>query len=101
MNSNDLVQAMDPAEASAVDEPALIATLQAGRLLGAALDVFATEPLPDDSPLWAMDNVIVVSHSASTAYRENERITELFCGNARRYLRGEPLVNVFDHSRGF
>lgn len=84
-----------------VDEPALIETLRSGHLLGAALDVFATEPLPADSPLWDMENVICVAHSASTAYRENERITDLFCRNLRRYLDGEPLVNVFDHALGF
>ena len=84
-----------------VDEPALIATLRSGHLLGAGLDVFAQEPLPPDSPLWDMDNVIVCAHSASTSYRENERITDLFCRNLRRYLDGEPLLNRFDHALGF
>ena len=84
-----------------VDEPALIETLRSGHLLGAGLDVFAQEPLPPDNPLWGMDNVIVCAHSASTAYRENERITDLFCRNLRRYLNGEPLLNVFDHALGF
>ena len=84
-----------------VDEPALIETLRSGHLLGAGLDVFAQEPLPPDNPLWGMDNVIVCAHSASTAYRENERITDLFCRNLRRYLDGEPLLNVFDHALGF
>jgi glyoxylate/hydroxypyruvate reductase A len=84
-----------------VDEPALIATLRSGHLLGAGLDVFAEEPLPQDNPLWGMGNVIVCSHSASTAYRENERITDLFCRNLRRYLAGEPLLNQFDHALGF
>jgi phosphoglycerate dehydrogenase-like enzyme len=84
-----------------VDEPALIATLRSGHLLGAGLDVFALEPLPPDNPLWGMDNVIVCAHSASTAYRENERITDLFCRNLRRYLDGEPLLNRFDHALGF
>lgn len=84
-----------------VDEPALVEALRSGHLLGAGLDVFATEPLPTDSPFWDMENVIVVSHSASTAYRENERITDLFCRNLRRYREGQPLLNVFDHARGF
>jgi phosphoglycerate dehydrogenase-like enzyme len=84
-----------------VDEPALIETLRSGHLLGAGLDVFAEEPLPPDNALWGMDNVIVCAHSASTAYRENERITDLFCQNLRRYLDGEPLLNVFDHALGF
>jgi len=84
-----------------VDEPALIETLRSGHLLGAGLDVFATEPLPAESPLWDMENVITCAHSASTAYRENERITELFLQNLRRFLAGAPMINVFDHAKGF
>ncbi|HEX9565654.1 MAG TPA: D-2-hydroxyacid dehydrogenase [Gemmatimonadaceae bacterium] len=84
-----------------VDEPALIEALRSGHLMGAGLDVFAQEPLPPDSPFWGMENVIVCAHSASTAYRENERITDLFCRNLRRYLAGEPLLNRFDHALGF
>ncbi len=82
-----------------VDEPAMIAALQQGRLDGAALDVFAKEPLPADSPLWDMPNVLVSSHSASTIDSENARLTDLFCENLRRYLRGESLLNVFDRER--
>jgi glyoxylate/hydroxypyruvate reductase A len=79
-----------------VDEPALIAALQSGRLGGAALDVFATEPLPEASPLWDMPNVLISPHSGSTSDRENERLTELFCENLRRFLAGEPLLNVLN-----
>jgi phosphoglycerate dehydrogenase-like enzyme len=79
-----------------VDEPALIAALRGGHLAGAALDVFATEPLPADSPLWDMPNVIVSPHSGSTSDRENGRLTELFCDNLRRYLAGQPLRNLLD-----
>ena len=82
-----------------VDEPALIAALQSGHLGGAALDVFTEEPLPVDSPLWDMPNVLVSPHSASTSDRENERITDLFCANLRCYLDGEPLDNVLDSAR--
>ncbi|MCB0053310.1 MAG: hypothetical protein KDD75_09165, partial [Caldilineaceae bacterium] len=70
-----------------------------GKLGGAALDVFAEEPLPADSPLWEMDSVLVSPHSASTSDRENERITDLFCDNLRRYLDGRPLRNVLDTER--
>ena len=84
-----------------VDEPALIAALHAGKLGGAALDVFAEEPLPADSPLWEMDSVLVSPHSASTSDRENERITDLFCDNLRRYLDGRPLRNVLGFSNAF
>ncbi|MDH3733267.1 MAG: D-2-hydroxyacid dehydrogenase [Gemmatimonadota bacterium] len=81
---------------SLVDEPALIAALESKRLGGAVLDVFATEPLPPDSPLWSMPNVLVSPHSAATSDRENERIVDLFCENIRRFLAAEPLLNVLD-----
>jgi phosphoglycerate dehydrogenase-like enzyme len=84
---------------STVDEAALIAALQGGKLGGAALDVFEEEPLPASSPLWDMPNVLICPHSASTSDRENERITELFCDNLRRYLAGVPLHNVLDVER--
>lgn len=84
-----------------IDEPALIEALQSGHLRGAVLDVFATEPLPTDSPLWEMPNVLISPHSASTSDRENERITDLFCDNLRRYLDGEPLHNVLDPERRY
>lgn len=79
-----------------IDEPALIAALQSGALGGAALDVFDTEPLPQESPLWELPNVLVSPHSGSTSDRENERLTELFCENLRRFLADEPLLNVLN-----
>jgi glyoxylate/hydroxypyruvate reductase len=87
------------ARGSIVDETALIAVLREGHLAGAALDVFATEPLPASSPLWDLPNVIVSPHSASTVPGENARLTELFCENLRRYLAGQPLVNLFQRER--
>jgi phosphoglycerate dehydrogenase-like enzyme len=82
-----------------VDEGALIDVLRSGRLGGAALDVFAKEPLPESSPLWDMPNVLISPHSASTVETENARLTDLFCENLGRYRRGEPLLNVFDRTR--
>jgi phosphoglycerate dehydrogenase-like enzyme len=79
-----------------IDEAALVDALRSGRLAGAALDVFAEEPLPQDSPLWDMPNVLVSPHSGSTGDRENERLTDLFCENLRRFLGGEPLLNVLN-----
>lgn len=76
-----------------VDEPALVAALREGHLRGSALDVFATEPLPPDSPLWEMDNVLISPHTSALSIHENERIVELFCENLRRYLCGEDLIN--------
>jgi phosphoglycerate dehydrogenase-like enzyme len=74
-----------------LDEDALIDALRSGRVRGAALDVFATEPLPPDSPLWELDNVILSPHTAAQSIRENERIVQLFADNLRRYLAGEEL----------
>jgi phosphoglycerate dehydrogenase-like enzyme len=84
------------ARGQVVDEPALIDALRSGHLSGAALDVFAQEPLPTNSPLWDMPNVLVSPHSASTSDRENGRIMDLFCDNLRRFLNGEPLRNVLN-----
>jgi phosphoglycerate dehydrogenase-like enzyme len=79
-----------------VDEPALVEALQEGRIAGAVLDVFATEPLPQDSPLWDLPNVLVTPHAVALSARENERIAELFVANLRRYLDGEPLAKVVE-----
>jgi glyoxylate/hydroxypyruvate reductase len=79
-----------------LDEPALIEALRSGQIGGAALDVFEHEPLPADSPLWEMENVLVSPHSGSTSDRENARLTDLFCENLRRFLAGKPLLNVLD-----
>lgn len=76
-----------------VDEEALIDALESGRLRGAALDVFAHEPLPPTSPLWDLENVIVSPHTAALSVRENERVVELFAENLRRYLAGEELLS--------
>ncbi len=85
------------ARGAIVDEEAMIAALREGRLGGAALDVFAHEPLPPESPLWDLPNVLISPHSASTAANENEKIVELFRDNLRRYLEGRPLRNVLNN----
>jgi phosphoglycerate dehydrogenase-like enzyme len=79
-----------------VDEEALVDALRAGKLRGAALDVFATEPLPAESSLWELPNVIISPHTAALSPRENERIVRLFTDNVKRYLAGEPLRNRVD-----
>ena len=84
------------ARGAVVDQPALVEALRSGHLGGAALDVFSEEPLPPSSPLWGMPNVLVSPHSASTSDRENRRITDLFCDNLGRFLKGEPLRNVLN-----
>lgn len=77
-----------------IDQDALIDALGDGRVGFAALDVFAVEPLPDDSPLWDMHNVLVSPHTAANSVHEERLIALLFADNARRFLEGEPLRNV-------
>jgi phosphoglycerate dehydrogenase-like enzyme len=84
-----------------IREPALIRALQEGWIAGAGLDVFETEPLPDDSPLWAMDNVIITSHCADVTPHYGERATEIFLDNLQRYRAGDPLRNVVDKRIGY
>jgi len=79
-----------------VDEAALAERLQDGTFAGAALDVFAEEPLPPDSPLWELENVIVSPHNVALVDAEEARIVDLFCDNLRRRLAGEPLRNQLD-----
>jgi phosphoglycerate dehydrogenase-like enzyme len=78
------------------DEPALVDALRERRIAGAVLDVFATEPLPDSSPLWTLPNVLVTPHAVALSPHENERIVELFVDNLRRFLDGRPLRNVVE-----
>lgn len=76
-----------------VDEPALITALQSGHLAGAALDVFATEPLPEESPLWDMPNVIVTPHSSGASPKAGLRSETLFVNNLDKFLTGDAMVN--------
>jgi glyoxylate/hydroxypyruvate reductase A len=84
------------ARGEVVDERALIAALREGRLRGAALDVFTQEPLPPESPLWDLPNVLISPHSASTVVGENEKIVSLFRDNLQLYLADQPLRNVLN-----
>ncbi|MDH6166218.1 phosphoglycerate dehydrogenase-like enzyme [Variovorax boronicumulans] len=76
-----------------VDEPALIEALRSGALSGAYLDVFAHEPLPVDSPLWDMPNVIVTPHTAGHSDGNEARVAALFLDNLKRWNEGQPLLN--------
>ena len=84
-----------------VDEAALVEALQKGWIAGAGLDVFETEPLPPGSPLWKMDQVILSPHVAGFTPKYDRRAIDLFTANLRRYLDGEPLMNVVDCRRGY
>jgi glyoxylate/hydroxypyruvate reductase A len=77
-----------------VDEEALVQALRGRRIAGAVLDVFADEPLPPSSPLWALPNVLISPHAAALSPHEDQRIVELFRDNLRRHLAGEPLRNL-------
>jgi phosphoglycerate dehydrogenase-like enzyme len=84
-----------------VDEEALVAAIEYGKIAGAGLDVFAKEPLPARSKLWKMENVIITPHVAGTSPRYWERATALFSENLRRYAAGEELLNVVDKEMGY
>lgn len=84
-----------------VDLTDLAAALRAGELAGAGLDVFETEPLPRDHPLWAMPNVIITPHVAGNSPRIAERHLAVLLDNVGRFARGEPLTNVADKRRWF
>ncbi|SKB00191.1 Phosphoglycerate dehydrogenase [Agreia bicolorata] len=81
---------------TAIDEAALIAGLQSGHVGFAALDVFASEPLSQESPLWDLPNVLVSPHTAALNDAEDRLIAELFAQNATRLLDGHPLRNRVD-----
>jgi phosphoglycerate dehydrogenase-like enzyme len=84
---------IDIGSGGVVDEAALVHALETGQLAGAALDVFAVEPLPAVSPLWQLSNVLISPHTAGLSVRENERVVDGFIENLRRYLTGTELLN--------
>ena len=92
---------VNAARGSVVHEAALIEALTDGVIAGAALDVFDREPLPEDSPLWELDNVILTPHISGGNENYNEVATSIFCDNLRRYLAGEELHNIIDPDRGY
>jgi len=82
-----------------VDVKALVEALRERRIGGAVLDVFDTEPLPPDHPLWALDNVAITPHISGPSIRAE--IAPIFDDNLRRYLSGRPLRHVVDRERGY
>ncbi len=82
-------------------ESDLVRALQEGWIAGAALDVFEQEPLPAESPLWDMENVVLTPHISGGTEIYNQRAVAIFAENLRRYLAGEPLRNVVDPARGY
>jgi phosphoglycerate dehydrogenase-like enzyme len=90
---------VNPGRGSVVDEPALVDALQHGRLAGAVLDVFETEPLPADHALWRLSNVHITSHTAALSAPPD--IAPIFIDNYRRLLRGEALRYRVDFEEGY
>jgi phosphoglycerate dehydrogenase-like enzyme len=84
-----------------VDGPALLRALNAGHIGGAGLDVTPVEPLPSDSPLWDMPNVIVTPHVAGGSPIRMDRTVALFCDNLERFLVGKQLLSVIDKRKGY
>ena len=82
-------------------EGALLEALGAGRLRGVGLDVYATEPIPPGHPIWGFPNVLVTPHVAGVSRHFWRRQTDLIVENLRRYLEGEPLLNLVDKEAGF
>ena len=88
---------------SAIDEDALADSLEEGRLAGAALDVFRTEPLPDDSRLWNTKNLVITPHVAGNLTLEHtlDVNVSLFCENLINYGKGLPMKNLIDKNKGY
>jgi phosphoglycerate dehydrogenase-like enzyme len=108
MVSADVLRALKPtawviniARGPIVDEAALAAALAEKRIGGAALDVFDTEPLPSDSPLWSLDNAVLTPHVSNSSPKVRERSLALVVENVRRFKAGEPLLNLVDRTAGY
>jgi len=84
-----------------VDVEALVEALRSKRIAGAALDVFAEEPLPPESPLWGLENVLITPHTAAVTERLWERHYELICENLRRFMHGEELLGIVDKDKAY
>lgn len=99
--SKDLIERMKPGvtvasvgRGTVIDEDALVSALEREHVGFAALDVFATEPLPHNSPLWTLPNTIISPHTAANSEHEERLIVELFIENAKRFLSGDSLLNT-------
>jgi phosphoglycerate dehydrogenase-like enzyme len=104
----DVLAAMKPAahlinvgRGELIDEPALIMALRRRQIGAASLDVFETEPLPPDNPLWEMDNVHISAHMSGDVAGWRDELAEQFLWNLNRYIAGEPLMNEVDKQVGY
>ena len=92
---------VDVSRGGVIDQAALIQALQERKIGGAAMDVFAEEPLPAASPLWKLPNVLITPHIAGSSPHYNERAVEMFAENLQRFLAGLPVFNRYDRQRGY
>jgi phosphoglycerate dehydrogenase-like enzyme len=99
MKSNAVL--INVSRGTVVDEGALVEALAEGRIRGAALDVFATEPLPPEHRLWELDNVLLSPHSADHTADAHDRAMTFFLENLNRFQRGDSLQNVVDKDEGY
>lgn len=88
---------------TAIEEAALLESLQSGKLAGAALDVFEQEPLPADSPVWDAENLIITHHTAGNMTLSTTRnlAVDMFCSDLRNYVSGKPLEHLVQRDRGY
>ncbi len=84
-----------------IDEDALVHALSENWIAGAGLDVFTTEPLPPESELWELPNLLFSPHVSGDMEDYISRATEVFCNNLRHYLEGKRLLNVVDKQKGY
>ena len=89
------------ARGNIINEDELIAALQQKLIKGAGLDVFVTEPLPADNPLWAMDNVIITPHVSALSPAYLDRAVKLFADNLTRFVQGRDMINIVDKIKGY
>jgi phosphoglycerate dehydrogenase-like enzyme len=92
---------VNTARGGVMDEDALRAALADGTVAAAHLDVFASEPLPADSPLWDTPNLVITPHMADSVSDFEERFAMFFADNLERWLAGQPLLNGVDPERGY
>jgi phosphoglycerate dehydrogenase-like enzyme len=84
-----------------VDEAALLKALHTGRIAGAGMDVFAAEPLPEDSPLWKEPNLVISPHISGNTWDYDDKAVQVFITNLRRYIARKDLLNLVDRTRGY
>ena len=99
MKSNAYI--INVSRGAVIEEKALVKALKEGWIAGAGLDVFEKEPLPKDSELWDLENVIITPHISGGTPHYAERLTEIFCEDLARFLEGKTPINLVDKREGY